>query len=201
MSEQLLDDTQVRSVLQQMGGEGVTQGMGTNSLLDTCRFAQPTHDGEDHGTRERTTVAVHEGVVLILRLVRPCSAFLEPVTEPLFGNRRKRHEPLFGTLTIDEHIMLMEVDLAQLEVHQFAHAQTATVEHLHHGAIAVAFVGSEVDGCHHPIDLIEGEDGRQVFGFLGSFKQFRGVLVDIVLIEQKAEPRMDAGEHAGLGAF
>ena len=97
--------------------------------------------------------------------------------------------------------MLVQVNLAQLQVDEFAHAQSAAVEHLHHRAVAVAFVGREVDSRHHPVDLVESEYRRQVFGFTRSFEQFRRVLVDVVFVKQKAEPRVYARQYSCLRGF
>ena len=127
MPEELLDHTQVCAVLQQMGGERMAEGVRGYGLGDTRLGAEPLDDGENHRTGQRAAVTVDKGEISGLGFKWPCGTFLHPVSEPLFRYRREGNEALLGAFAFNEHIVFVEIYLAQLQVHQFTHTKAGTV--------------------------------------------------------------------------
>ena len=58
MSEQLLNDTQVSTVMEQMRGKRMAQSVRADGLGDARFGAQTAHDGKNHSARKRTTISV-----------------------------------------------------------------------------------------------------------------------------------------------
>ena len=61
VSEQLLYDTQVGTVLQEVRSKTMPKGMRRDGLLDSGRSCKPTNDGEDHHAGEVSAATVEEG--------------------------------------------------------------------------------------------------------------------------------------------
>ena len=197
--EELLDDAQVRAVTEQVGGKRVAERMRGDVLVDARSGAEPLDDGEDHCPRQLLPAPVHERPIGMLRRDIPMRALRHPIAEPLLRHGGDRHKALLAALALDEHVALAAVHVGQFEVHQFGHAQPAAVQHLDDGAVAVTLVGREVDGGYQRIDFLHRQHHGQAGRYLGSFQQLGHIGIYIVVVEQKAVERADAGNHARLG--
>ena len=122
VSEQLLYDTQVCAVLQQVGGKGVPQGVWRDGFLYACRGAEAFDDGEYHGAGQLSASAIEKSGVLILGFYIPLCAVLQPVAEPLVCGGRYGYEALLAAFAPYYHIAFAAVDVRQAQVGQFAYA-------------------------------------------------------------------------------
>ena len=92
--------------------------------------------------------------------------------------------------------MLVEIEVRQLELAEFADAEAAAVERLHDGQIALAVAPAQVNGGFHAVDFVHRQHRRQTSAYLGRDKEFGGVLLHHVLqIEETVE-----GAHAAEDA-
>ena len=64
--EHLLYESQVRSVLQQVCGKRVAQRVRRDRFADTRLCRQSFDDSEDHCTGQSSSVAVEEGIILVI---------------------------------------------------------------------------------------------------------------------------------------
>ena len=82
VSEQLLDDTQVGTVLEKMRSERVSERVGRDGLVDSCRSGEAFDDGEDHRTCELPAVVIEKSDVLELGFDIEVRTVFHPVPEP-----------------------------------------------------------------------------------------------------------------------
>ena len=68
MPQQDLYSLQVRSSLKKCSGEAMTEGMGTDGLLDACRLGSFLDKDKDSDARDRFTDTTEEDIVLLTAL-------------------------------------------------------------------------------------------------------------------------------------
>lgn len=112
VAQHLLDGSQVGAALEQVGGETVAQGVGTDDLAHSCQFAQLFDDVENHLAREHGSASVQEEDVLAASLHNLVGTRLLQIQIDLFdGDRRNRDYALFVALTLNDHVALLDKQL------------------------------------------------------------------------------------------
>src|SRR5579863_3912515 len=156
--EQLLDRPQVGAALQQVGGEGVPQGVrvdapGERRLLDPVvedaphrAVAQPAAAViEEDRLLARAAAASASSPAALARAVRPSGPSVQPphrfpVVQPTSQRRGRRpaerHHALLASLAHDPQHAARQVDRAPVEPDQLADAQAGSVEHLEQRTVA-----------------------------------------------------------------
>ena len=128
VAQHLLDGAQVGTALEQVGGETVAQGVGTDDLAHSGQFTQLLDDMENHLARQHCAAAVQEQDVLAAPLGNLMGTrLLQVQVDLLDSDGRDGHGALLVALALDDDIMLLQIELGQLERHQLAHAQAAAV--------------------------------------------------------------------------
>lgn len=145
VAEHLLDGTEIGSTLEQMGGERVAEGVGRDSLAYSGSLGQSLDYLECTLTCEPTSTAIEKQDVLVTGLHFHAGTVLEPRCDLLDGGFRHGHYPLLVPLATHHQETLGRVYLGDLERDELAHAQSATIQHLHHGPIALALLLAVVD--------------------------------------------------------
>ena len=107
MAEQLLDHAQVGAALEQMGGEGVSQPVRMREEPpDRARVQPPAARGDEES---------------VLRTVDELgSRLVEVETNPVRSLLAERHDSLLVPLAADADGLLLEVDVAEIEVDRLA---------------------------------------------------------------------------------
>lgn len=138
VTEHLLDGTEAGATFQEVGGKGVTEGVGRDGLGDACSLCQLLDDSEDHHTGELGTAAVQKEIIFVMRFDDHLVAALQPETYLLDRDGRQRHKTLFASLAIDTHVAKVEIDIRQFQVDQFGDTETRAIEGLYDGEVAVS---------------------------------------------------------------
>ena len=134
MPERFLHDTQVRAPVEEVGREGVAQGVRVGR-----RRRPAVDDPAGVAGREAPPASVEEG--------RPdrrglgderLAAVAQPPVECVGGGLAQRHRPLLRALAPDREAASDGVDIAHVEAAQLGDPQAAAVEHLEHGVVAQA---------------------------------------------------------------
>ena len=128
----------------------------------------------------------------------------EPVAQLLYGVLPDGDKSLFPSLAVYADVTLFEVEFAQLQVHQFADAKSATEQHFDDGEVAYAFRFAQVDGLFYRIDFGQAQHFGQMFAYLRTLQQLGGVGLDLFFEGQEAVERthatQDASHRAGSHA-
>ena len=138
--QHLLYGTQVGTILEQVRGKGVSQGVGAHTLRYATKLASIAHNVENHGATEATATAVEKKKVLLAGLdIEQC-----PHGKVVFnlgnGLLRDGHQPQLAALALDTNIFIAQIELRQAQTHQLRDPQSATIHHLDNGAIALSLV-------------------------------------------------------------
>src|SRR3954449_6248676 len=135
MAEQLLDDPQISSALEQMGRERVAQRVRADALTETGA----TRGGLDRGPRLLTCeapppVADEQRPAANRRHVRygdeRRSRFREPATQPVERDVADRHDPLAVALADDAHESAVERQVLPVEADSLPDPDPGRVQEL-----------------------------------------------------------------------
>ena len=200
VTQHLLDGTQVGSAFQQVGGEGVAEGVGADGFGDAGAVGQLLDQVEDHDARDAVAPAGQEDVVLIAGLDAAVAAVHEPIVDFLDGAAGDGYQALLAAFALDADELLVEVEVAEAQVAQLADAQAAAVQRLNDGAVALSLGLVHVHGVDDAVYLLHGQYLGQVEADFRAFQQFGGVGLQVVRQHQEVVERLDAGQDACLRA-
>ena len=151
---------QVGAAFEQVGGEGVAEGVGRYVLLEAGAGGDGLEVVEHGDAREAAAAAVaEEEDVLLARADVDGAALVHPRADFGEGAGGDGHKALLAALAEDAQEAFVEKEVAQAEAAQFAYAQPAAVENFHDAVVAPPLGEAEVDGGFEGIDFGEGEDG------------------------------------------
>ena len=173
MAQQLLHGAQVLGGLQQVAGEGVAQHVGVQVLpqLALTRGLDPQLDGP--GAEAAAFLADEQGAV---RRVAQGPQW-QPQRQGLAGFAAHRQDPGLAALAMDLHHAIGQVQLRKIQAGQLGQAQSAGIEQLQDGLVAV---GQEVV-FHRAIEQLQGAVGIQGLG-QSSFAFGRGQAIGRIVI-------------------
>lgn len=204
MSQHALDCPEVGSSLKQVGGEGMSEGVRTDSFLQSGLRGQFLDDVEDHDSGDVLPEAADEHEVFISGFYQSGVAVGKIVLQFVDGTGRDGNQPLLASFPLHLDESFFKIQVGNLQAAKLAHAQAAAVERLQNGAVALALAGGAVDGPDERVNLVDGQHVRQMFPDLWRFEQLGGVLTDVVFEKQKmierAYPRQDTGLRPGMDA-
>ena len=199
-----LDGTEVGTPFKQMGGEGVTEGVRTDGLLQPDAFGQLLDDVEDHDAGDVLSESADEDIVVVARLDVLSVAVDEVMFEFLDGTGRDGDQPLLAPFAFHLDEAFLQIELGELEVAQFADAKAATVQGFEDGTVSLSLGGAPVDGADEAVNFFEGEYFGQVETDVRRFQQLGRVGLQVVFHYEKvvegADARQDAGLRAGVDA-
>ena len=198
VSQHLLNQAQVGTVLQQVRRKRMTKSVRADILLNTGFRGEAFDDGEDHRAGELTTVVIDKNDIAKFGLHIDMHPFLEPPLIPFLRFGRDRNQSLLTALTGHNQISLLEKDIADFEINEFGHTQAAAVQYLQDSTIACSFVRGVIDSVHQLIDFVQRQHLRQVVFGLGTLNKFRRVLRNIIVVEQEAVERTNTGQNTCL---
>ncbi len=125
---------------------------------------------------------------------------------PAHGRRGRAahgHHALLVALADAAHDPALEVHVAVAQAQQLAHAQPAAVEQLERGEVALPQGPGPHDRRQDVLDLLDGEDARQLLRPLGRAQQRRRVVLAHALAHQigvEGAHRRRPARHAGRRA-
>ena len=153
VAEQHLHHAQVRAVIEQMGGKGMSQSMGREVPVDAGLAGITLDDVPERLARHAISAARREekiGAAVEQNVSAP--AVYEGL-EPSHGFLAERNQALAIALAEHANDALIEIDLRELQVHEFGYPQTGGIEHFEHGAIAVSERIGHGWGCQQCLDF------------------------------------------------
>lgn len=198
VSEHGLDGSQVGAPFEKGSGEGMAQGVGADGLFDARQGGLAFYHDEYHGACKVGASAVEEDIVFFARLDVELGAAGKPVIELADGTRGDGHQTLFCPLAEHTHKLLVDKKTGQAQVDQLAHSQSAGIQHLDDGSVAVAFGLGQVDGLLQPVNLFGCEHRGEVFARLRPFQELGGVVVAVAVEYKVAEEAAHAAQYAAL---
>lgn len=195
MSQQLLHLADVGTALQKVCGEGVSQRVRAYSLLDAGTRSGLADDGEDHHARKfRPSIVKKNDILAALFLFARLHVELYAVA----SYTAYRHHTLLVAFARHADETLAKEEIADLQLAQFAYAQTAGVEQLQNRLIAKPFGGGVVDDVYQSVDLGRGEYVGQRTTRLGCGDKFGRRTLDLLLQKQIVEKTFHSAQCAGL---
>ena len=196
MAEHDLHTAQVGAVFQQMGGKGVPEGMGRDTLADTGQIGPFFDDVPEGLTTHGVPQAGEKEELVVTGGIEPVAAPLQVGVDPLTGRFTDRHQPLLVPLAQGHQIADRQVDLAQLEPDQLRDPQTGGIEQLQHGQVADILARAAGTGRKKGIHLLGGEEFRQLVQGAGGLDDRSRVDIGVVLDHQELVEHADSRQAA-----
>ncbi len=186
MAQHSLYGTQVGSTLQQTGGKGMTKGVWGDILLYTSKFHQLLDTYKKGDTTEfSATTHRDEHIVLMTRFDTYLFTLLKPLPDAVYGHLGDGYQTVLVALAMHTDVPLVKIEIADQEVTEFADTQTATVECLDDGMIALGLAHLRINSGNDGIHLLRREHIGQVLANLGSSQEFGGVGLYLALQGEK----------------
>ena len=201
VAEHNLDGAQGSTALEQVGGEGVAEGVGRNGFVDAGGGHMQLDVVKHRDAREVASAASgDEKHVLVFGFHGDVRPRIEPVANFVHRPRRNGDDALLVALADDAHKAFVEKEVGEAQRTHLAHAQTAAVEQFDQAVIAQPLGRGEVDGVEDALHLLEREHLGQVLGQARRGEQFGGVVAHVALDLQVAIEGAHAADHARQGA-
>ena len=166
VSEELLDGPQVGAAVEEMRGERMPENVRAplfqfgdrrdiffHDEVDPFRVHPPAVRGEEDG-----------GAILFRR--RPAEQRIPPRAigdERLFRLAAERYDTVFSPFPQDFECIMLEIDISEIELDEFAEADAASVEQFQDEPVAQPLNGGEIGEGHHRADGGLVEKLRQLF--------------------------------------
>ena len=201
MAQHGLDSPQIGPAFEQMSGKGVAESVRADDLADAGPLGVEANVVEHRDAREALAPQpADEDEVLLARPDVYFRALRQPAAQLLSRAGRKGDEPLLVPLPHDAEKAFLEKEVREAQLAQFAHAQAATVEELHHGAVALSVGARRVYGCYGGVHFGQCEHFRQMAAYARRLQQLRRVCLYVSVEQEKAEESPDAREDTRHGA-
>ena len=196
--EHSLNGAQVGAPLKQSRGKRVAEGVGRDCLLYARLLSLPFNHYENHRAREVRPASVKKHIIVLARFNLHQVTVEEPTLKVGDSLIAHRHQTFLVALAANEQHPVLQIQVAELHVHQFTNAQTARKQHLNDGAVACSLSLGEVNGVFYAVNLLKGEHHRQMFRQRGPLQQFCRVALHHPIEHEEPEERAHATEHASL---
>ena len=139
MAQQFLNGAQVCAHIQQMSGVAVAQPVGVNPARQArlqSALAQPPPDIAGIQPPRRSAAPPAQRRKQRLGQRAPVAAGMEPALQRLPRLPRQRQHALFAALAPHAHHPAVQIHIAHIQRHQFAHPHAGAVEQLEHRPVA-----------------------------------------------------------------
>ena len=200
MAEHLLDGAEVGAPLEEVGGEGVAEGVGRDCLSYAGAVGEPPYYSEYHLACEPASATAEEKDAFLAGLHDSTGALFEVRAYCSHGDVAHRHKALLGALAGDYEIRVVEVEPGDFEVYQLGHAEPAAVESLDDGAVAHGLRRLGVDGCYEGVDFVDCEHFWEMEPGARGLQQKGGIGVYVAVVRKESEEGFYAADNASLRA-
>ena len=181
-----------------MRGERMTEGVGTDVLVDSGPVNGFAQDREDHHTGKLCPPVVEEHDVRCGRFSRP----VVEVTLNLFTSRpADRYEALFVALARHADIPFSEEKVAQPQRGELRNAQPARIEDFEHRAVPPSLDRRGIYGGNDAIDLFDRKNIRKVTAEFGRIDELGRGRIDHVGQHQVIVKAADTAQRPCLRGF
>ncbi len=204
MTQQHLNHTQIRAVIQQMRRKGMAQGMRRQFFLDAGLFGITFDDVPKRLARHAIAAARGKQIVRLAFQQDLNARALHELLQPLHGLLAQRNQALAVAFADNAHHTLIQVHLIVLEAHEFGDPQTRGVQHFEHGSVAMPQRLRHRGRFQQRIHLGFGQRFRQRAADFRHRDLRRGILRNQSLAhheaEEAAETRQLPGSRSGPGS-
>lgn len=160
----------------------MAEGVGTDNLVDACRFGLHFDNVEHHDAGQFGTPAeTEENIIFVAVLGLDVGALLEIALQLVDGTRRDGYQALLAAFPQHTDKAFAQIKVVQAEIAQLTDTQTTTVEYLQNGAVALSLGLAEVDGIDDIIYLLHRKDIGQLSAKTWILNQFGRVGLYIIL--------------------
>lgn len=197
MAEHHLDGAEIGAALEQMGGEGVAQGVRSYRTAYACQPGVVADYHEHHVAGESAAAAPeYEGV-----FVAGGGDDVAACAGHVFGDESAvvvvhGHHAFFRSFAGDHQIVVFEIDARHLQGDEFAHTQSAAVQGFDYQAVALFQRVAQVEGGADGVDFRGGEYSGQMGGKLWRFEKHRGVVAAAAVAHKPPEERTHGRDDA-----
>ena len=199
MAEQHLHHAQVGTVVEQVRGKGVAQGVRRQRRQHAGRARMLLHQVPEGLARHGAAARGHEQRVARLALENGRARLAQVAHQPGVRLLAERHQAFLAALAARAQGALGETDVHRLEVDQFAHSQAAGVHEFEHGTVAQPERRVGVGRGEQRLDLRLAQRRGHAHGLLGRQQLERRVGAEAVFAHGPAEVALEHGE-APIGA-
>ncbi|MNF88826.1 hypothetical protein D3C84_713290 [compost metagenome] len=187
-------------MVEQVGGEGVAQGVWRQGLGDAGHLGLVLDPVPEGLAGHLLAAQAGEEHVAGLAAEEKGSRFALVTLDPGDGFLAQGHQALLAALAEHLEHALAQVDLFQGQADQFGDAQAAGVEHFEHGAVAQADGVFQVGGFQQGFDIRLGQRLGQRPPQLRQVHLQGGVFGYQVLAQQEAVEAAQPGKETCRGA-
>ena len=186
VAQHFLDDAEVGTVFQEVGGEGVAEGVGRDFLPDAGCHGLVFYHIKYRDAAEGLAEAVQEEDVFVLAFGGGRSGG-EVGADGIGRNLSQGYEALFVAFADDIHEAIVQVHVRKAEAGGFGDTQAAAVQHFQDGAVAGTEGRLQVHGFQNGRDFGLAQHGRKVLTQFGRVYPVAGVLLHLALFHAPVE--------------
>jgi len=202
VAEELLDDSDVGSVFVHVGGATVPQKVAASGLGDACgfdRFGDPV--AEVAGAEPFAVSAEEEGLLAHFEEEFGTGAF-EVFLKPMKGGSSDGKEAVFAALPFsDEEGLAGGIEVAEVEVGEFASPCTGGVEGFQHGPVPDAERVAHVGNIHEVSEFVFAESfGQSALFFTRKIEVCCGVGREVVGFAEVGKEPLNGSKARPLGS-
>ncbi len=153
VAEHFLDKAEVGAALDEVGREGVAEGVGGDFLADVG-YEGLGLDHLEHGLAAETPAEAVEEEEVGGGGIGGVGAALEIGIDGIHGHFAYRHKPFLVAFSYDSYESVIEIEAGNPETHSFRDAEAAAVEDFEDGAVAQTLPCGDVNRIDYGCDLI-----------------------------------------------
>ncbi len=190
VSEHSLDGSYVRTVLEEVGSEAVTEGMWMDILHDTSLGGIVFHESLDTSGSESECLATalfgkfREGDEKCrIDIISMLQISLERLS--CFG--REEDDAEFGTFTSDAELLFLQIDVVAIETGELGDTEPGREEEFEDGVVAEGFAIISIGSGNESLDFIVFEVVNLTHRGLANLDFLGGNTFDIIFSEEFQE--------------
>src|SRR5690606_12193220 len=197
VTEELLDEAQVRAAIEEVGREAVPEGVRRGLLAQPGDLDVLVEDLSNASRREAIAEAIQEERVGIF-LVDPrhLRADLDETLDRRQGEASDRHDPLASALAARLDHLGREIDVADVERGELAHAQPGRVERLEDRAVTDRLERIALWRVEQALDLVGRQEVRELLLDLRRLDVLHRIGLQVALANEELVEAPDRRELA-----
>jgi hypothetical protein len=205
VTEHLLDDAEVGSMGEEMGGKGVTKEVGIDPFGDSCGFGGILDHFPSFLTGEGFSGATQKKGGAGVRVGKGRSSRFQIDSECFDGTAAEGDETFFFSFSCDPDDFFVEIDGFQRDADHFMDTESGGVKQFEKGPVAMTFGGVGEGEGEELIDFALGERFGEVSPEFGDFKGFRGIIGNSLGLFEKAKEMFQGNDiffnRGGISLF
>ena len=146
-------------------------------FADSGNFCLSANNQKNHFPRELASAAVEKEYILRSLCYRTGVTYPHIEGDAPYCRFSDGYQTLLGALAGDPDKLLGQKEVADAQIHQFAHPQSAGVKYLDDGFIALSFAFRKVKRIKDALHLIDGEYLRKISARLWSINSVARILL------------------------